>query len=466
MSSTTKVHPTRLQTLSDRDVRPDRDYVLYWMQHSQRSRHNDALEYAAQRANEHDLPLVVGFGLTEDYPDGSLRHFRFMLQGLRSTAAEIRDRNMAFVLRLGSPPQVAIELAERAAEVIVDRGYLRHHRDWRQKVAEHIDVRLTQVECDLIVPVEVASDKREYAARTIRKQINDAADDYLVELKTTAVNKHAGDAGDLPTGEDTDAIDALLDRMTIDRSVKPVDWIRGGTKPAIERLRTFCDDHLTGYDDNRSDVQDRQVSVMSPYLHLGMISPVEVYRTVRDARSRRTDDIDSYLEELLVRRELTHNFVHYCPDDYDSLDSLPDWAAETLAQHRDDKREKTYTAEQLENAETDDPIWNAAMTQMRECGYLHNHLRMFWGKQFIHYTNTPQYAHQVLLHLNNKYFLDGRDANSYANVLWCFGLHDRAWTERDVIGKTRAMTAGGLKRKFDTDAYVRSVLGDSSHQND
>ena len=460
---TRTIHDARIQTLNDADpgqASPGK-YVLYWMQHSQRARHNDALEYAVQRANHHGVPMVVGFGLTEDYPDGNERHFRFMLEGLRETADSIRRRSIGFVLRLGAPVKVAIDLAGDAVEVVTDRGYLRHHRRWRNEVAQHITVRMTQVECDLIVPVETASDDREYAARTIRKQINDAAEAFLADLDTTAVD-HRIDEGDGDvdihrSGENTDDIDGLIKRMNIDRSVGPVDWVTGGTRNAVKRLDAFCQNDLTGYDDHRSDVPANRVSVMSPYLHLGMISPVQVYRTIRDARSRRTEDIDSYLEELLVRRELAHNFVYYAADTYDDLSALPEWSAKTLMEHRDDPREHIYTAEELENAQTHDAVWNAAMTQMKHRGYLHNHLRMYWGKQFLRWTNTPRYAHKVLLELNNKYFLDGRDANSYANVLWVFGLHDRAWGEREVYGKVRTMTGGGLKDKFDTAAYVRAV---------
>ena len=459
--ATATIDPRRVQTLNDLEPRGDRRYVLYWMQHTQRAERNEALEFAVARANDFGVPLLVAFGLTEDYPDGSLRHFRFMLEGLVETARAIRRRKFAFVLRSGSPPDVARDLAGDAVEVVTDRGYLRHHRRWRADVAGSIGVRMTQVECDLIVPVETASDDREYAARTIRRQINEAADDFLVERRTRPVDRDWSGI-DVPSGEpfDDDAdVDDLLGRMNIDRAVDAVDWIRGGTSAAKSRLKAFVDDDLTGYDDARGDVNEPKVSLMSPYLHLGMISPVEVATAVRDARSRRTDDTDSYLEELLVRRELTHNFVHYTPDDYDRFNCLPNWAAETLEDHKDDERPHIYTAEQLEDAETDDDVWNAAMTEMKHRGYLHNQLRMYWGKRVIAWTNTPRYAFETLLHLNNKYFLDGRDANSYANVAWCFGLHDRAFGERDVYGKVRYLSRGGLDRKFDTAAYVRSIDG-------
>ena len=452
--ASTQIDERRVQVLNDTDPKPDRAHVLYWMQHSQRSEHNDALEYAVQRANDHGVPLLVAFGLTEDYPDANERHFRFMLEGLQQTAQAISRRNIGFTLRFGSPPDVCRELATDAVEVVTDRGYLRHHRQWRENVASGIDVRLTQIEADLVVPVETASNKREYAARTIRSDIEEVVDDFLRPLATTAVNEHfSGDAG----GESLDDLDAILGEMNIDRSVQPVDWIRGGTNAAKARLNEFLEKDLTGYDDARQDVCAAQVSFLSPYLHLGMISPVEVALRVREARQRRTDDIDSYLEELLVRRELTHNFCFYSRDDYDQFGCLPDWASETLESHKDDSREKVYTAEEIENAETEDAVWNAAMMEVKHRGYLHNQLRMYWGKKFLEYTNTPAYAYRTLLDLNNKYFLDGRDANSYANVGWIFGLHDRAHQERSIYGKVRYLSRDGLNRKFDVETYVRQI---------
>lgn len=427
------------------------------MQHSQRARRNEALEYAVQRANDQAVPLLVGFGLTEDYPDGSERHFRFMLEGIAETAEAIRRRNIGFVLRLGCPPKVAIELSKDAVEVVTDRGYLRHHRRWRREVAKGIDVRLTQVESDLIVPVDCASEKREYAARTIRKQINQAAGEYHGDLSTTAVNHHFDGSID---GEDTDDVAALLDKMTMDRSIKPVDWIHGGYNAAASHLESFMDRGLSGYDEGRSDVLAGNCSVMSPYLHFGMISPIDVYNQIGRSNVGRTADRNSYLEELLVRRELAHNFVYYAEDDYDSLSALPNWARETLQEHSKDEREHHYTAGEFESAETHDALWNAAMTEMKNRGYLHNQLRMYWGKKFIQWTNTPEHAHRTLLNLNNKYFLDGRDANSYSNALWIFGLHDRAWTERPIFGKVRYMSRGGTEKKFDSTKYISQIMGD------
>jgi deoxyribodipyrimidine photo-lyase len=179
-------------------------------------------------------------------------------------------------------------------------------------------------------------------------------------------------------------------------------------------------------------------------------------RTIRGSDAPEAD-VESYLEELVVRRELAVNHVHFRPDTYDRYDCLPDWARETLDAHADDEREHVYSAAELEQGQTHDPYWNAAMKEMRTTGYMHNYMRMYWGKKILEWTPDPRTAFDRALTLNNRYFLDGRDPNSYANVAWLFGLHDRGWKERPVYGKVRYMSRGGLERKADPDAYVEKV---------
>jgi photolyase PhrII len=190
---------------------------------------------------------------------------------------------------------------------------------------------------------------------------------------------------------------------------------------------------------------------LSAYLAWGMIAPAYVLRRLDYYKN--DENAKSFLEELLVRRELARNFVFYA-NPYDQLPALPDWARKTIEDHKPDERDYVYTRKELENGKTHDKAWNECMRQMRERAYLHNHLRMYWGKQILAWTNTPQYALSTLLYLNNKYFLDGNDPNSYANALWVFGLHDRAWQENDVFGKVRIMNRNGLDRKIKVDTLI------------
>ena len=455
--ATQLIEPERLSKLTDADPR-DGDYVLYWMQNAQRAEHNPALEFAARRANELKLPLLVGFGLTDDYPGANLRHYRFMLEGLAEVEASLERRGVAFTLRAGDPDRVAIDLAGDAAAVVVDRGYLRPQKQWRKSVADALadECEFTQVEGEVVVPVDLVSDKREYAARTIRSKINKRRGDFLVELKTTPVKKDAGSLS-IDDGLDLSDVPALCDSLTLDREVGPVSqFFEGGTTAAKTRLRALLDDGFDKYSAHRNQPQTSDLSYLSMALHFGQISPVEAVLMTLE-RYPEGENTDDFLEEVIVRRELTHNYVHFTPRDYDSYDALPDWAKKTLAEHSGDEREHVYTRKELEAAETHDEYWNAAMREMKHTGYMHNYMRMYWGKKILEWTNTPEYGNRITREINDKYFLDGRDANSYANVNWIYGLHDRPWTERPVFGKTRYMNANGLRRKCDIDGYVEKV---------
>ncbi|TWU46821.1 deoxyribodipyrimidine photo-lyase [Rubripirellula reticaptiva] len=446
------IQDDRIKRLNDKDC-VEGAYTLYWMQQAQRSECNHALEFAVQRANENKSGLLVAFGLTEDYPDANHRHYRFMLEGLANVANALNRRSIAFVVRNGKVPDLVSDLARDACELICDRGYLRHQVEWREIIANEAPCAVWQVESDVIVPVEIASDKREYAARTIRTQINETAKGFFTDLSTTSLEKDSTRLS--VNGLDLTKIDDVLLQLSVDDSVRPVDDFKGGTSQAKAKLKTFLSRSLGSYDDPIS-VLDPAVSFLSPYLHFGQISPLAIAIEVQQKMGVSTDAKDAFLEELLVRRELAINFVHY-EKEYDSLKCLPSWAADTLDKHESDKRNHHYSATELENAETHDPAWNAAMIEMKHRGYLHNHLRMYWGKKIIQWTNTTAHAYRTALDLNNKYFLDGRDANSYANVAWLFGLHDRAHQERPIFGKVRYMSADGLRRKIDVDTYVSQI---------
>jgi deoxyribodipyrimidine photo-lyase len=220
-----------------------------------------------------------------------------------------------------------------------------------------------------------------------------------------------------------------------------------------DRVRTL-NDYEGEHADGRYVLYWMQQSHMSKYLHCGHISPIAVALEIQKARGG--TNVDSYLEELIVRRELAMNYVFYEPR-YDRFDGLPDWARKTLADHKGDHRENIYTRAQLVSGETHDPYWNAAMKEMRETGYMHNYMRMYWGKKIIEWSKTPEIAYRTALALNNAYFLDGRDASSFSNIAWLFGQHDRGWTEREVMGKVRWMSAAGLERKADPKGYVEKV---------
>jgi deoxyribodipyrimidine photo-lyase len=451
--ATRQIQEERVQNLNERDVR-DGDYVLYWMQSSQRAEQNHALEYAVQRANEMGQRLLVVFGLTDDYPEANLRHYAFMLEGLKDTQETLKERGIKMVVRKGSPDAVAIEAGKDASLIVTDRGYMRPQKRWREKVAKEAGCLVTQVEADVVVPVELASDKQEHAARMLRPRIGEYLEDFLVTLTPTKVEKQSTTLR--ADGLDLSDIDSVLDGMDLDRSVGALDHLyTGGTSEAKKMFRRFLRNSFDGYVEHRTQPQTDDVSHMSKYLHFGHISPIWLALEARRSKTKK-DNIESFVEELVVRRELSMNFVYY-NDDYDSFSNLPGWAKVTLREHKDDEREHVYTTEQLENAQTHDEYWNAAMREMVHTGYMHNYMRMYWGKKILEWSNTPEHAYRTTLYLNNKYFLDGRDPNSFANVAWVFGQHDRGWTEREVFGKVRFMSAGGLERKTKPEQYVEKV---------
>lgn len=450
----TKITPERIELLNSKSIAPG-SFVLYWMQQSQRAEYNHALEYAIGQANELKLPVRVIFGLTEDYPETSLRHYTFMLEGLREIQDALARRGIAMAVRTGDPPEVAVKAGRDAALLVCDRGYLRHQKRWRSEVADAASCRAVQIESDVVVPVGAVSDKREVAARTIRPKIHRQLGRFLVHLPETRLERRS--SPDTWRGLDLDDIDATLKGLKIDRSVNPVTrFFTGGLSQAKRRFAAFMRNKLEHYKDNRNQLQTDYVSHMSPYLHFGQISPVYLALRVWRRRSTARANAETFFEELVVRRELSMNFVEFSAD-YDSITCLPSWAADSLNEHRRDSREHLYSAAELERAETHDRYWNAAMLEAKRTGYMHSYMRMYWAKQILRWSRAPEEAFKTTLVLMNKYFLDGRDANSYAGVAWVFGNHDRPFYDREVFGVVRTMTASGLERKADMDAYVAKV---------
>ena len=311
------------------------------------------------------------------------------------------------------------------------------------------------VESDVVVPVNEASDKVESAARTLRLKVQQLWPEHLHAVPKLAL--HNLQMRIAPPGLDWRKPKNLLRELRVDRTVDPVtEYFRGGTSEAEKIFRRFCGHELHDYKENRNQPQTNSVSHMSKYLHFGQISPVWLALEVRKHAAAGRQNVESFVDELLVRRELSMNWVEF-NSRYADYESLPEWARATLTEHVRDRRPHIYSRAQLEAAETHDPYWNAAMREMRFTGYMHNHMRMYWGKKILEWTAAPADAHAIALAINNKYFLDGRDANSFANIAWIFGQHDRPWPERPVFGKVRYMNAAGLERKCDIGAYVAKV---------
>jgi deoxyribodipyrimidine photo-lyase len=444
------IQSTRIEDLNKKRVRRA-DYVLYWMQASQRSEYNHALEFAIQQANELNQPVVVYFGLTDRYPEANLRHYYFMLQGIQEVQSSLKERAIQMVIGRESPEVGAICMAKRASLLVCDGGYLKLQRHWRRYVSSGVDCLVIQVESDVVVPVREASGKEEYSAATLRPKIKRRLTEYLVPLEQSPPRKSSLDMEF--DSFDINDIGKVVSGLDIDHSVPKVDGFRGGTSEARRRLHGFIENRLSGYPEHRNDPNADYLSGMSPYLHFGQISPLEIALEVMKSGNSATD---VYLEELMVRRELSINYVFYSPD-YDSFEGLPGWAKKTLREHTADKRAYVYSLADLENAVTHDNYWNAAQKEMVTVGKMHGYMRMYWGKKILEWSAEPQEAYRTALYLNNKYELDGRDPNGFAGVAWCFGKHDRPWVTRPIFGSVRFMSYEGLRRKFDADRYAKNM---------
>ena len=444
------IHPSRIKILNVCSP-PGGTYVLYWMQASQRSEYNHALEYSIEKANKLNKPLVVFFGITDKFPEANLRHYAFMLEGLSETAAALDKRGIRMMVKCVSPEKGALEMSRNAVLTVTDRGYCAIQNKWRFWLAKKITCPLVQVESDVIVPVETASPKEEYSAGTFRPKLQKLLDAYLVPLKKRTLRKNSLSLTfDMLEIRDTESI---LQKLKINRHVSRAKEYRGGTASAKKRLLYFIREKCNDLDKLRNEPSLDYLSNMSPYLHFGQVSPLYIALQVKKAAPK---DSSVYLEELIVRRELSMNFIHYNPH-YDRFEGLPAWARKTLCDHKKDKRGYLYSLDMLEAAETHDPYWNAAQNEMTLGGKMHGYMRMYWGKKILEWSPEPEEAFLRALYLNNKYSLDGRDPNGFTGVAWCFGKHDRAWKERPIFGKVRYMNAKGLERKFNMNGYVKKI---------
>ncbi len=428
---------------------------MYWMQRAQRAVGNPALDAAIEIANALHKPVVAFLGLVPFYPHANLRHYQFLVAGLDDIATGLKARGVGFVLRR-YPHHRLEQFCEEVhpAIVIGDENPLRDPERWRQELAGRLRTPLWTVDADVVVPSALL-EKEQYAARTIRPRIHAQLPRFLKEIPDNIAHvpwnpKHH--AQSLRPEAD------LLNGFPVDRTVQPVKGFIGGTQEALAVLKRFVRDRLKGYGEQRNKPELDGTSQLSPYLHFGHLSPVTVAVAVQKADAPQSDR-EAFLEELIVRRELAINFVRFNPR-YDQLKGCEPWALRSLKVHSLDHRTHRYSERQLENAETRDPLWNAAQKQMVLTGWMHGYLRMYWAKKILEWSPAPGRAFEVAVRLNDRYELDGRDPNGYAGIAWAIGgKHDRAWgPERPVYGKVRYMSYESTSRKFDSRRYIANIM--------
>jgi len=408
-------------------------------------------------ANHLDLPVLCYEMLTYRYAYASDRLHTFILEGVPETARRMRERGIGYYFylrrRAGDPDDVPRSLAADAAAIVTDDSPTFIAAQHNASLPESFDIPYHVVDASCVVPMSLF-DKREYAAYTIRPKIKRQLAQCLVPAEDARPARRFDEpppAWHTEVSEDT--ITQLVASCDIDHTVAPSVDIRGGRIAAEHQLQHFLDNNLRRYARDRNEPSAKATSGLSPYLHFGYISALEAALAARDYATRHKLVADEFLEELIVRRELAFNFARFMrwPP---TLDDLPDWVRKTLARHAGDRREHTYTRDEFEHAATHDALWNACQKELLARGVIHGYYRMYWGKKIIEWSATHHDALETMVYLHDRYALDGRDPNTYTNILWCFGLHDRPWGERNIFGTIRFMSLDGMKRKTDVNSYV------------
>ncbi len=476
----------RIRTLNDGEVNPDGDYALYWMTAHRRTQWNFSLQRAVHWARDLKKPLLVFEALRVGYPWASDRLHAFVIQGMRDNAERLRDKSVLYYPYLepkkGAGSGLLAALARRACVVVTDDWPCFFLPRMLDSAGRQLNTRLEAVDSNGLLPMRAAEkvfarayDFRRFLQKNLRTHLEELPEaDPLQGLRLPKLDRLPTDVSQrwVPAELDASAADAeSLAELPIDHTVG-IAATSGGSRAASEALQTFLDDRLAKYDESRNDPREEATSGLSPYLHFGHVSAHQVFAEIVSAENWTTDRLsekaagkstgwwgmseaaEGFLDQLTTWRELGFNMC-WQRDDYAQYSSLPDWAKTTLGEHADDKREYLYSLDDFEAANTHDPLWNAAQRQLVREGRIHNYLRMLWGKKILEWTSSPETAAQVMIELNDRYALDGRDPNSYSGIFWCLGRYDRAWgPERPVFGKIRYMSSDNTARKFKVRGYV------------
>ena len=472
------------------------EYVLYWMQINRRLHYNFALEYAVAYANRIGRPLVILEGLACDYPWATARTSTFILEGMAEHVGHLRDAGSVLYIpypeqKSGSYDKLVRALCSRAAILISDEYPVFIMRERNEKLEKELQIPFHTIDSNGIIPMAL-SNKAPYSAyvfrRMMQKMFRECWEYPPQEHPLKELQNHG--LPDLPkevmdkrkTGlerlESSGCIKDFVNGLSsLNDNIGPIE-IKGTREAALKRLDAFIGNDLLRYQVDRNDPDKESTSRLSPWLHFGKISSFEVVKEVfgmqpkdwnlddaRPVNGKRSGffggdaSIESFLDEIITWRETGFHFAWHTPA-YDQFDSLPSWARETLSDHSVDRRDYTYTYTELEEAQTHDPVWNAAQTQLRKEGRIHNYLRMLWGKKVLEWTPDPQTALEYLIDLNNYYAIDGRDPNSYSGIFWILGRFDRAWgPEREIFGKIRYMSSDSARKKVKLDHYLKRYSG-------
>jgi deoxyribodipyrimidine photo-lyase len=471
----------RILARNDAPLHPDRDYVLYWMIAARRTTHSFALDRALEHARALGKPLLVFEPLRRSYPHASERLHRFVVQGMAANRGRLQAAGVRYHPWVeptdGDGSGLIEALAARAAVVVTDHWPCLFLPRMVRAAAARLDVRLEAIDGNGLLPLSTV--ERDFTrAHSFRRHLHKALPPHLHHFPAAdpLAGYDLGRATLPPTVQARwPAADALLDDPSATSELglggpAPVA-LEGGSEAGGAVLRTFVGERLDAYGEGRSHPDEDASSGLSPWLHFGHVGAHQVAAAVLDRASWSPDDLgapsgsregwwglpqgpEAFLDELVTWRELGHVLTHR-RDDYDRYEGLPEWARTTLEEHAGDRRPQLYDLETFEAAATHDDVWNAAQRQLVGEGRIHNYLRMLWGKKILHWTASPQEALSVMLTLNDRYAVDGRDPNSYSGIGWVLGRFDRAWgPEREVFGKIRYMTSDSTRRKLKLKGYL------------
>lgn len=481
------VPPLRVRGLNDIPVRQEGRWVVYWMTAFRRTRSNFALQLARDWAKQIERPLVILEALRVRYSWASERLHRFIIEGMRDNAQACGDSDVLYYPYVEPRPGVGsgllAALAENAAVVVTDDYPCFFHPRMLQVVSRSLPASMVAVDASCLMPLAaaertftVAHSYRRWMQKALPQHLQQPPDENPLDGRATRtlpvldqLPREISDRWPIAKIDALLSVDGLRD-IPIDHSVGP-GAITGGAVAAARVLQRFVDQRLNSYDQDRNEPDEYGASELSPHLHFGHIGPHEVFFQVMQAaewnpsKLQKTngkvngfwgvdENTEAFLDQLCTWREIGFNMCWREPN-YAHLESLPDWALKTIAAHAEDDRPVVYSLSELEQAKTHDEIWNAAQRQLVREGRIHNYMRMLWGKKILQWTPSAAEALRIMIELNNKYGLDGRDPNSYSGIFWVLGRYDRAWgPEREIFGKLRYMTSESTAKKHRLKEYL------------
>ena len=483
--------------VNDKEIFVDGEYVLYWMIAARRFNYNAALEYAAKLAENYGKPLLVVEEISTSHKFANDRITSFVIQGMVENTSIFKEHNIRFIpwveTPLSGPMGLLKTLAKRACLIVTDDFPTYYPLSATKAAGRSLNRKVIAVDSNGVFPMSWTSSAFS-TAHSFRRFIHanfsrcretwpqkvpiNTDYDYSIsdDLYRSIIQEcsvkippyewlwRCSEGGS--TGK------KALSTIDIDHEVQPVRQARGGRNTAAKKLAVFLKNRLNRYNVDRNNIEKPSVSGLSPWLHFGHISSIEIVGKILDSEKWTPENIttsrkgaregwwglpagvESFLDQIITWRELGFNNAFHNPN-HNKYESIPEWAKLTLSEHTDDER-MLYTFEQIENAETHDEVWNAAQQELLQTGIIHNYLRMLWGKRILEWAQTPEQAVEWMIELNDKYALDGRDPNSYTGIFWVLGRHDRAWgPERAIFGKIRYMSSENTKKKLKLKPYLQ-----------